>query len=152
MYAVWERRATGYYYRCAALLYEILAECRAQSSRPARGAARIRPSLDYLHENYKRHDLTVGEIARASFVSEVYLRRLFKEAYGTSPQKYLMELRIRKALDLLGTGYYTLKEVAELSGYADYKYFSVEFKRAVGVSPSAYLREGGKAPPLRATR
>ena len=35
--------------------------------------------------------------------------------------------------------FYSIKEVATLSGYRDYKYFSTEFKRIKGVSPSEYL-------------
>ena len=72
-------------------------------------------------------------------MSEVYFRRLFNLEFGTSPQKYIVHLRILHAKGLISTGYHTLKEVAYLSGYTDYKYFSVEFKKKVGVSPSEYV-------------
>ena len=90
-------------------------------------------------KNYKKSDLSIKEIADKSFMSEVYFRKLFKEEYGVSPQKYIVSLRIQNAEGLISTGYYSLKEVAYLSGYTDYKYFSVEFKKNVGVSPSKYL-------------
>ena len=85
-------------------------------------------------------ELSISEVAKRSFVSEVYFRRLFKEEYGTSPQKYIAKLRIQNALALISSGYYSLGEVALLSGFGDYKYFSVEFKKAVGVSPSTYAK------------
>ena len=74
-------------------------------------------------------------------MSEVYFRKLFKSELGISPKKYIIKLRIQKAVSLINTGYYSLKEVAEMCGYTDYKYFSVEFKGAVGCSPSEYEYE-----------
>ena len=90
-------------------------------------------------QNYKKSDLSIKEIADKSFMSEVYFRKLFRLEYGVSPQKYIIRLRIQNAVGLISTGYYSLKEVAYLSGYTDYKYFSVEFKKAMGISPSDYL-------------
>ena len=97
--------------------------------------------LDYLLSNYKNEDLTIKEIADQSYISEVYFRRLFKEEYGMSPQKYIINLRIQNAITLISSGYFSLKEVSSLSGYSDYKYFSVEFKKLVGRSPSQYFVE-----------
>ena len=71
-------------------------------------------------------------------MTEVYFRKLFKQEYGVSPQKYIIDLRMQNAVGLIATGYYSLKDVAAMSGYNDYRYFSVEFKRKYGVSPSEY--------------
>ena len=71
-------------------------------------------------------------------MSEVYFRKIFKEDLGTSPQKYIIKLRLQKAADLIETGDYSLKEIAVMSGYNDYKYFSSEFKHLFGTSPSEY--------------
>ena len=83
--------------------------------------------------------LTVKEIADRSFISEVYFRKLFKAEFGMSPQKYIIKQRMQKAVFLMSTGYYSLKEIALMSGYTDYKYFSTEFKREKGVSPSKFV-------------
>lgn len=136
--ALWQQKEPGYRFRCSALLYEIFAECRAGSAAEEAKSSKIRASVEYLKEQYLNPELTVGEIAARSFVSEVYFRKLFREEYGTSPQKYVIKLRIHHAVGLIATGYYSLQEVAFLSGYTDYKYFAVEFKRIMGVSPSAY--------------
>ena len=139
MLALWNKQETGYKYRAAALLYQILAECYIQNDKPQAPRSKIQSSVDFMREHYKNPDLTVKEIARQSFMSEVYFRKLFRAEYGMSPQKYLIRLRLQNAVGLISTGYYSLKEVAYLSGYSDYKYFSVEFKKAMGVSPSQYL-------------
>lgn len=138
MLTEWQEKRAGYRLRCSAMLYEILAECYCQNLATESKGSKIQDSVDYIHSNYKRSDLTVGEVAERSFISEVYFRRLFKAEYGMSPQKYIVDLRIREAASLILTGYYSLKEIAYMSGYSDYKYFSVEFKRIIGVSPSEY--------------
>lgn len=138
--ACWNQKDRGYRYRCSAILYEILAECCRQSPCPATdpSSSKIRNSIDYIARNYRSSTLSIKEIARCSFMSEVYFRKRFKEAYGISPQKYIIQLRLQYAATLIASGYYSLKEIAQLVGYRDYKYFSVEFKRVFGVSPSEY--------------
>lgn len=135
----WNKKELGYRYRCSAILYEIFAACYAQNFTPRTKDSKIQNSVTYLLAHYKEHDLSVREIAAQSFMSEVYFRKLFKKAYGISPQRYIMNLRIQNAAGLISSGYYSLKEVAYLSGYTDYKYFSVSFKKRKGVSPSEYL-------------
>ncbi len=139
----WHKKELGYKYSCSAILYEILAECYAQNYVPNIKNSKIQNSVDYLLANYKKSDLSTKEIADRSFMSEVYFRKLFKEEYGISPHKYIVKLRISHAVELISTGYHSLSEVAYMSGYNDYKYFSAEFKKALGVSPSEYLRFPG---------
>lgn len=135
---VWEQRENGYKYRCSAILYEILALCHVQSKTENSKVSRIHASVSYMEQHFQEPTLTVGEIAKKSFMSEVYFRKLFREEFGVSPQKYIIDLRIQNAIGLISAGYYSLKEVAYLSGYQDYKYFSVEFKKKMGISPSEY--------------
>ncbi len=134
----WNGREVGYKHKCTAILYDILAECYLENFRVRHKDSKIRASVDYVQRHFKDSSLTVGEVAKKSFMSEVYFRKLFKKEYGISPQKYIVNLRIQNAVGLISTGYYSLKEVAYMSGYNDYKYFSVEFKKALGISPSKY--------------
>lgn len=135
----WNKKELGYKYKCSAILCEIFGECYAENYVSATQSSKIQGAVDYLMKNYKKSDLTIKELAERSFMSEVYFRRLFKNEYGVSPQKYIINLRMQNAVGLISTGYYSLKEVAFMSGYSDYKYFSVEFKKNIGVSPSEYL-------------
>lgn len=135
----WKNKETGYKLTCSAILCEILSECYKQNLNTEKQASKIQKSIDFILKEYRRNDLTIEEISSKSFISEVYFRKLFKNEYGTSPQKYIVNLRIQNAINLISSGYYSLKEVAYLSGYTDYKYFSTEFKRITGVSPSKYL-------------
>ncbi len=134
----WNKKDLGYKYRCSAILYEIFEECYIQNGVSEFKNSKIKASVEYLLKNYKNSSLTIKEIAGQSFISEVYFRKLFKEEYGVSPQKFIMNLRIQNAISLISMGYYSLKEIAYLSGYHDYKYFSTEFKKTTGTSPSKY--------------
>lgn len=135
----WNQKEVGYKYRCSAILYEIFAECYVQNFKSDLSNSKIENSVLYIKENFKKADLSVKEAAAKSFMSEVYFRKLFKAEFGVSPQKYIINLKIQNAIGLMSTGYYSLKEIASMSGYNDYKYFSVEFKRIKGVSPSEYV-------------
>jgi len=95
----WKERKQGYRYQCTAIFYGILAHCHCQMAQE-RTENRISASVDHLEQNWSNPDLTMGEIAERSFMSEVYFRRLFKQQFGISPQKYLIRLRVEKAADL----------------------------------------------------
>ncbi len=90
-------------------------------------------------KHYLKPDFSLNEAAAKFFVSPTYFRRLFKAEFGKSPKQYIIEWRINYAASLIITGYYSLQEVAELCGYNDYKHFSAEFKKMLGVSPSKYV-------------
>jgi AraC-like DNA-binding protein len=135
---LWNKKEPGYKYKCSAVLCEIFAECYIQNHSSVTQSSKIQASVDHILKNYKNSDLSIKEIADRSFMSEVYFRRLFKNEYGVSPQRYIINLRLQHAAGLISSGYYSLKEVAYMSGYTDYKYFSVEFKKIMKISPSEY--------------
>ena len=137
----WNKQEVGYMHTCTALLYQIFAECCVQSVTNTQSDSKIRNSVNYIHSNYTKSDLSIQKIAAESYMSEVYFRKLFREEFGTSPQKYIIGLRIQKAIELIRIGDYSLKEIAFMSGYSNYKYFSTEFKRSTGLSPSDYIKE-----------
>lgn len=138
---VWTSRCVGYRYTCASLLNTILASAHRQNYRGEQLPASIASSVRYLHAHLCDPALSVGALAATSYVSEAYFRRQFKAHYGLSPAKYIIRMRMRHAAGLIATGYYTLAEVAEKSGYTDYPYFSAEFKRIMGMSPSQYQQK-----------
>ena len=94
----------------------------------------------YLQENYDK-PVDFASLADSLAVSAPYLSKLFHEQEGTSPSKYLTDLRMRKARKLLADTQLTVREIADRVGYPDPFHFSRNFKNAVGVSP-AQFREG----------
>lgn len=139
----WERPRPGSNYRCTALFYELLAQLQDQSEMAGsrwEALKKIRPSVECLQKRFFDPELTVEELAACSSVSSVYFRRLFHEVFGTAPQTYLTGLRIKRAQELLASGYYSVGETAEYSGFSDAKYFSTVFRKMTGMSPRQYIR------------
>ncbi len=80
----------------------------------------------------------MDRLAYLAGMSDTYFRRLFSERFGKNPLKYINELRLQRAKELLSGDYYTVEEVSELCGFNNVSYFSIFFKREVGIPPSVY--------------
>ena len=134
----WNAHTSGYKLRTAAIVYRILALAHDENRRDKTAHTLVERALQLIENNYLRNDFYVLDIAHELHISEVYLRRLFKQDIGVSPKQYLLQKRIRKAASLLGTDYFSIADIAEQSGFNDPKYFSVAFKKMTGTSPSEY--------------
>ena len=136
--ACWEEKESGYRLRTEAIFYEIMAMAFAEN----RGSSFRHPLVEQAVRCIERQGLQSGfsvrELAATLHVSEPYLRRLFAAELGVSPKQYILRYRIQTAISLLESGYYSVAEIAERSGFSDPKHFSVEFKKITGKSPSAY--------------
>ena len=94
---------------------------------------------------YYQKPLRVAELAKMAGMSVTNFFRNFKAATGTSPIDWLRRERINQAKHrLLETGA-SIAAIAEQTGFYDQFYFSRDFKRMTGVTPSQYrLRERGR--------
>lgn len=72
-----------------------------------------------------------------------YISKIFTKFKGTSPAKYIIQLRIEKAKELLLDPRWLNKEIAEIVGYDDPSYFSRIFKRETGLYPSEFREKNG---------
>lgn len=97
-------------------------------------------AMEYLGENLFSPELSVSDIAAACSVSEVYLRRIFKEAYGIAPRQYIQERRIAYARELLRETRESVTEIAEACGFSSVYHFCRAFKLVQGVTPGEYRR------------
>lgn len=89
-------------------------------------------------QTYYRADIRIQDIARELGYSHAYLSEAFKEATGNTLQNYLLDVRIRRAKELLETKRYSIGEISTLLGYKNQQSFSRVFKKVVGCAPSAY--------------
>ena len=99
----------------------------------------IKPAVDYIHENYTDTLLNISSLPQMCRVTPEYFRKIFKNIYGTSPVKYINNLKITHAKELLESKMFSVTEAALKSGYTDTSHFSREFKKATGITPSEYL-------------
>lgn len=82
----------------------------------------------------------LSDLADLAGMSEGYLHRVFKEATGHSPIDYLIQLRMQRAMELLSGTTLPVTEIAFEVGFNDSNYFTRQFKKIVGISPSKYRR------------
>ncbi|MCR2806460.1 AraC family transcriptional regulator [Paenibacillus soyae] len=82
---------------------------------------------------------SVDSIARTLGYHRSHLTKLFKEATGMSPMQYLNKVRMKKAETLLA-GDLTVAQVAASIGYNDPLFFTKQFRKWSGQSPTEYRR------------
>lgn len=141
--ALWKNKSTAYHMQCKASLYHILSMMQREYKSKYMASSTIdliAPAVEYIKKNYTNENLCIPELAAMCEISEDYFRKTFKITFGISPRKYINELKISYAKELITSEMYTVTEVAELSGYTDMSYFSREFKKAFGLSPDAYRK------------
>ena len=137
----WRTQFPGYYEKTAEKLYRIIGRMKAEMSAeyiPQSKNELISPALKYISENYNKETISITHLASLCGVSEVYFRKIFKNVYGTSPLKYINNLRLSRARDLIHSGLYSVSDAAFMSGFFDDSYFSREFKKEFGVSPKDF--------------
>lgn len=125
------------------LLADALVLQLAVELRGARRAARVRSAAvaaaRELLEASVESGITLLELARAVHVSPYHLHRSFREQVGVPPHEYLVQLRIRRAAELLAAGA-SVTEAAAAAGFSSPGYFATVFRRRVGTAPSDYRR------------
>lgn len=103
--------------------------------------------IAFLNENYMK-PVSLAQISANTYLSPVYVSKIFKEATGESPISYLIHLRLKKACELLENSNAPIKEIARQVGYTDAYYFSKHFKKYYGISPMNY-RTAAEKPVFR---
>lgn len=139
---LWEEKEIGYYPRVMAVFYEILAHLQEEGfllSGEKGGLAATAAGL--LEQNLSDPSYTVERLAQDLYTSPSNLRKKFREEFGISPLQYLIQCRIREAEILLGSHYFSQKQIAEKCGFSDVKYFRNAFKAVTGKTPRQYGKE-----------
>lgn len=92
-------------------------------------------------KGYYDQKITLAMLSEEIGLSTVSINTKLKETTGYSFNEFLTRYRITKALDKLQNEKMLVYEVAETTGFSDYKYFSHVFKKYIGMSPKQFLRE-----------
>lgn len=99
----------------------------------------VEKAMAHIEKNYADVELTQKKVADEIFVSAPYLSNLFKNELGINFSDYLLEIRMKKAMELLREGAKIYK-VAEDVGYGNPQYFSISFKKYTGYTPAEYKK------------
>jgi AraC-like DNA-binding protein len=83
--------------------------------------------------------LTIKELSRKAAINECYLKKGFKEMYGTTIFDFFQSQRMEHAKYLLYEKGLTVTEVSASLGYSSISHFSTAFKKHTGIKPCELL-------------
>ena len=100
---------------------------------------RIRRSVELMHTQLDQ-ELTLRELAAASYLSPFHFARLFKKLTGASPHNYLAGIRAARAQLLLAETDLSVTEVGARVGYLSGSHFTKAFRLATGATPREFRK------------
>ncbi|MFB9278588.1 helix-turn-helix domain-containing protein [Cohnella cellulosilytica] len=133
----WERPGPAERMRAQAVFHELLAGVAEKRERSDTEAP------DLVKEEIDRRygeELSIDTLADLSGVSRYHLMRSFKERYGRSIIEYMTEVRLMQAKRLMSESGLPISEIAARVGFRSEPYFRTVFRKEVGITPGAYLR------------
>lgn len=118
-------------------LFQYLQQFATAFSKAIPNEDRINQVAAYLEENYNK-PFNQSECADRFYMSREYMCRAFSKKFGTTMVSYLNEIRINQAKKLLKDPLLTIRDIAYQVGFEDDKYFTRQFKKITGLTPSDY--------------
>lgn len=95
-------------------------------------------AVSYIQEHYRDEDICVELVSEQFHISVSYFSKLFNEYVGMTFPEFINDLRLRYAKEMLRANPdINIKKVAEICGFSTTSYFSSQFKKKFGISPSA---------------
>jgi AraC family transcriptional regulator len=102
----------------------------------------INKAIVFMEENYQAN-ISIKDICDLIYLSPYHFKRIFKKYTGRTPHRYLMDIRLEKAKELLVTKGDSIEDIARLCGFINSGHFAVVFKRGTNLSPSDYRKTYG---------
>lgn len=114
--------------------------CLLQEEAIAEALGPVDLELDRIAEEMRQDPSrrwTVAELARRTALSRAQFTRRFTAYAGLTPARYLINVRLARAHELLTETQMSVTQIAATLGYVDVAYFSRQYKRHTGRPPSA---------------
>lgn len=99
--------------------------------------------IEIIEENLASKDFHVEDLANELCMSSKQLSRKLKSINQQTPNSFIRKVRLRKALQLLQSQKFSVKEVSFMVGFDSVRYFREKFKAEVGANPSTYTKGKG---------
>ena len=126
-----------------ALCHQLIGH-HATYQRPRSGSPRLSPAvlarLDAYLEAHAEAPVTLETLASLANLSMFHFARLFKQATGLPPYRYVVQWKIRRAKHLLRLGGAPVAAIGDALRFASFRSFTAAFTRAVGCTPQQFQR------------
>jgi AraC-like DNA-binding protein len=137
----WLNKQPGYLIKCRGLFLQILhrfMELVIFKDDTGARDSRITKVIRYMAAHYAER-ITVKMMAKMVGLNPTYFGLLFRREVGVSLNRYLIQLRIKNAENMLSSGEYKVGNIAEACGFIDMSHFYKQFKLIKGFPPSHSL-------------
>jgi two-component system, response regulator YesN len=143
---VWEEKKPIYYSKINQMptihdiitllktIVDSLGQFMVEENENSRGEL-IEEVTSYIEEHYAEHGLSLQDIGEYVHMNPIYLSVLFKKKKNITFTGFLLQVRMKKAKEMLRCQNMKTYEIAEKIGYSSPEYFSACFKKYAGVSP-----------------
>lgn len=101
----------------------------------------IKKAVALVEQNYDNEFYDVEEFVSDMAIGRTKLYQKINDLTGMSIKKFILDIRLKRAGQLLRESEYTVAEISTMTGFANPKYFSVCFKRHFGVSPTDFKQK-----------
>lgn len=107
---------------------------QAKVRKQSRGASQISYALHYISAHYAE-ELTIGDLAQESHMSETHFRRVFQKIMNMTPSDYLNLVRVQMACEYMKKHADSVELVAERCGFQSVSTFNRNFKKFLDITP-----------------
>lgn len=128
--------ATGYFMLLMGDYIKQSKHHKVENEQKSHTELQVEQAMQWLNLQHS-NAITIDEMAQSLGYHRTYLSKIFKQYTGMSPKEYLFQVRMERAKQLLEKPL-TIKEVASSVGFSDPLYFSKQFKKCYGCSPTEY--------------
>lgn len=98
---------------------------------------KLRRVIEYIDANLDQ-SLSLGKVARVAGMSPYYFSRVMRKATGLAPHAHVALRRIERAKQLLSETKLPIIDIALRVGFSNHSHFSTQFRKTVGITPTAY--------------
>jgi len=102
--------------------------------------SRLQSVLAYIRDHLGEN-LSVAVLADKAAVSVAHFRRLFQEAMGTPPHRYVLATRLEQARSLLAVTQLPIAQIADECGFSSQSHFTASFRAAHACTPAEYRNQ-----------
>lgn len=127
------------------ILHVLFVQCRHENPNAVKEGEKVQSrhvklAIEYIEQHY-REEFTEKSVAKILGVQSVYLGQRFKEATGTTFTDYVMEFRLKRAMDALVNKGMSIEEASNYGGFPSKRTFIAKCKRVFNITPFQLIKK-----------
>ena len=134
------------YEKIGAILYAMLFRMSENSITAQKQSLSLADRMKTFIDKNLKNNLCTADVADHFRISPIYASRIFKATYQQTINQYIMSSTMETSKQWLKNSNYAIKDISDMLGFCNEKYFSTQFKKIYGISPKQYQMKHNKKP------